>query len=191
MKSLQRALDKAETAIVTTTLGIMTVVIFMQVFFRTAGGLESFCAVHGIEHPAIRAATLLIFKTSIGVISWTEELARYMMVWTVFIGGAIGAKTGAHVGLEAFVNLFPTRMVRAALVVSGVISASFSLFVSFHGFFLARRIIGTGQVSPALELPMGLVYAAVPVGSLLMAGHFLFAGLEKYSSFSGQAKKEG
>jgi C4-dicarboxylate transporter DctQ subunit len=191
MDKFKNGLDKAETAIVTFTLSVMTIAIFLQVFFRAMGSIETYCNAHEVGLPAIRTVTSWLYRTSIGVLSWSEELARYMMVWTVSIGAAIGAKTGAHVGIEAFINIFPKKLVKAALVVSGAISASFSLFLCVFGIILVRRIVGTGQVSPAMELPMGLIYAAVPVGSLFMAGHFLFAGLERHRSFSGQAKKEG
>jgi len=34
-------------------------------------------------------------------LSWSEELARYLMVWATFIGASIGVKRGSHVGVEA------------------------------------------------------------------------------------------
>jgi C4-dicarboxylate transporter DctQ subunit len=109
-----------------------------------------------------------------------------MMIWTVLIGAAIGARTGARVGAEAFVNLFPVRPVKFAFPPTGVISLGFSLFLTTCGVVLARRVIGAGQVSPAMEIPMWLVHAAVPVGSALTAGHFLFAGIDKYRGFKGK-----
>jgi C4-dicarboxylate transporter DctQ subunit len=182
MGGLAKGIDRAETIAVTITLSIMTVVVFIQVVFRTAGGLETYCNTHEIELASVRAVTSWLYATSITVLTVSEELARYMMVWTVFIGGAIGAKTGAHVGLEAFVNLFPPKLRRLATLASGVLSMGFCLFLAVYGVSLAKRIINTGQRSPALEIPMGLVYAAVPVGALLMAGHFLFAGIDRYKA---------
>lgn len=186
MSKFQKGIDAVETWVVTATLAIMTIVVFVQVLFRTAGGLETYCNTHEIELAAIRAVTGFLYQTSIRILTVSEELARYMMVWTVFVGGAIGAKTGAHVGLEAFINLFPRKLAKLAMLISGVISMSFCAFLCVYGVFLVKRIIGTGQTSPALEIPMGLVYAAVPVGALLMACHFLFAGIEKYRTYKGK-----
>ena len=186
MSSFSKILDKAETGAVTATLSVMTVMVFVQVVLRTLGGLETFCNTHDVELASIRAVTGWLYSISIQVLSWSEELARYMMVWTVFLGGAIGAKTGAHVGLEAFINLFPARLTRTALLLAGIISMSFCAFLAVYGVFLVRRIISTGQTSPALEIPMGLVYAAVPVGAALMTGHFLFAGIDKYRQYKGK-----
>ncbi|MDR2456071.1 MAG: TRAP transporter small permease [Deltaproteobacteria bacterium] len=188
MIKFQKGLDLAETYAVTATLTIMTIVVFIQVLFRTTGGLETYCNTHDIELAAIRAVTGFMYRISIRILTVSEELARYMMVWTVFIGGAIGAKTGAHVGLEAFINLFPPKFAKLAMLISGVISTGFCAFLCVYGFFLVQRIIGTGQRSPALEIPMGVVYAAVPVGALLMACHFLFAGIEKYRVYDLKAK---
>jgi C4-dicarboxylate transporter DctQ subunit len=187
MLAFRKGLDRVETIAVTVTLSVMTVVVFAQVVLRTLGGLETFCNTHDVELAAIRAVTGWLYSVSIKVLSRSEELARYMMVWTVFIGGAIGAKVGAHVGLEAFINLFPARLTKAAFLLAGIVSMGFCVFLAVYGIFLVRRIIGTGQLSPALEIPMGLVYAAVPTGAILMAGHFLFAGVDKYRAYKGKA----
>ncbi|MDR2442539.1 MAG: TRAP transporter small permease [Deltaproteobacteria bacterium] len=187
MTKFQNIVDKSETYAVTITLSLMTIVVFVQVFLRTLGGLETFCTTHQIELTSIRALTGMIYRASITVLSWSEELARYLMVWTVFIGGAIGAKTGAHVGLEAFINLFPPKLTKFALLLSGIISMTFCLFLTAYGSYLVRRIIKTNQASPALEIPMGLVYAAVPIGAILMSCHFLFAGIDKYRNYKGKA----
>lgn len=184
MQGLAKALDKLETAIVTVTLTGMTVFIFIQVFFRFVSGLDHYLISHGVENVFFLGITGWIYSTSLNVLTWTEELARYLMVWTVFIGAAIGAKLGAHVGVEAFITLLPARFTRRCLLLGGVISAAFSLFLVWYGLEVVQRIIDAGQVSPALEIPMFYVYAILPAGALLMAVHFFAAGLEKYRSFA-------
>jgi TRAP-type C4-dicarboxylate transport system permease small subunit len=189
MPSLAKALDKLETAIVVVTLTGMTVFVFIQVFFRFLSGLDHYLMDQGVENALILGITGWIYSTSLDVLTWTEELARYLMVWTVFIGAAIGAKLGAHVGVEAFITLLPPRITRQCLLLSGIISALFSLFLVWYGLEVVQRIIDAGQVSPALEVPMFYVYAILPVGALLMSIHFFAAGLEKYRNFA-QPEKE-
>jgi C4-dicarboxylate transporter DctQ subunit len=189
MPNLAKALDKLETAIVTVTLTGMTIFVFMQVFFRFMSGLDHYLIGHGVENAFLLGITGWIYDTSLGVLTWTEELARYLMVWTVFIGAAIGAKLGAHVGVEAFINILPPRFTRSCLLLGGIISALFSLFVVWYGLEVVQRITDAGQVSPALEIPMYYVYAILPVGALLMAVHFFVASLEKYRNFIPSGKE--
>jgi C4-dicarboxylate transporter DctQ subunit len=189
MSGFAKALDRLETAIVMITLTGMTVFVFMQVFFRFMSGLDQYLIGHGVENAFILGITGWIYETSLDVLTWTEELARYLMVWTVFIGAAIGAKLGAHVGVEAFINLLPARFTRRCLLLGGVISASFSLFLVWYGLQVVQRITDTGQVSPALEIPMLYIYAILPAGALLMAIHFFAASLEKYRNFAPSGKE--
>jgi C4-dicarboxylate transporter DctQ subunit len=189
MASFAKALDKLETAIVTVTLIGMTVFVFMQVFFRFMSGLDHYLIGHGVENAFILGITGWIYDTSLDVLTWTEELARYLMVWTVFIGAAIGAKLGAHVGVEAFITVLPAKFTRQCLLLGGVISALFSLFLVWFGLQVVQRIIDAGQVSPALEIPMFYVYVILPAGALLMAIHFFVAGLEKYRDFVPSGKE--
>jgi C4-dicarboxylate transporter DctQ subunit len=190
MPSVAKALDRLETAIVAVTLTGMTVFVFIQVFFRFMSGMDHYLISHGVENAFLLGITGWIYSTSLDVLTWTEELARYLMVWTVFIGAAIGAKLGAHVGVEAFINLLPPRFTRRCLLLGGVISASFSLFLVWYGLEVVQRITDTGQISPALEIPMFYIYAILPAGALLMAVHFLAAGLEKYRNFAPPGKED-
>lgn len=183
MKSLLKGLEKAETALVTVALIGMTIAVFLQVFFRFAGGLDFYLETKGVGEGFVRSITGWLYMTSLDILTWTEELARYFMVWTVFVGAALGARLGVHVGLEAVVNLFPAKVTRAVCLVVGFISLVFCLLLCYYSVSMVGQIAGRGQLSPAMEIPMTWVYAAAPVGSLLMAVHFMQAAVEKYMNF--------
>ncbi len=155
-----RWLTRFEMAGVTVTLGLMTVVVFLQVFFR------------------------FVIK---GSLPWSEELSRYLMIWAVFFGASMGAKSGAHIGVEAFTRLFPRSARKAAILIAGFFSVLFCIII----FFLSAKVVGaiykTGQVSPAMEMPMYWAYLAVPVGSIMMAVRFLQATAIKWKKEGGNA----
>lgn len=184
MNSVLKWIEKIETAIVTVTLIGMTVAVFLQVFFRTVGNLDLTMEDWGVSEGIIRSITGWIYFTSLDVLTWSEEVARYFMVWTVFIGAALGARHGVHVGIEAIVNLFPPKLTRAMYLVAGVISLAFCVLLSIYGYIVVQNIAATGQISPAMEIPMTWVYAAAPVGGILMAVHFMQAAIEKYINYS-------
>jgi len=155
-------LDWFEKTAVTALLGTMILVVFLQVIFR------------------------FVLK---GSLPWSEELARYVMVWAVFIGASMGAKSGAHIGVGALVKLFP-RGWRKSLV---VVSASFSVVFCAVVFYLSAKVVlnifMSGQVSPAMEIPMYLAYAAVPVGILLMGVRFVEAAVIALGRIDGEGKR--
>lgn len=97
---------------------------------------------------------------------WSEELARYCFVWIVFIGASAALKRGAHIGVDFFVMHLSERSVR-------FLSIPVKLFVSI---FLAVLIMNAipviqknmSQLSPAIGLPMGIVYLAIPISAAIM-----------------------
>lgn len=148
-------LDQLEKWAVTLLLGAMTVVVFLQVFFR------------------------FVVK---GSLPWSEELARYIMVWAVFFGASMGAKIGAHIGVEVFVNLFSKKLKRFMIVVSAIFTQIFCIFVCVLSLQVVFRIHDMEQVSPAMEMPMYWAYLAVPVGAVLMDIRFLQAAAIKWKN---------
>jgi C4-dicarboxylate transporter DctQ subunit len=99
------------------------------------------------------------------------------MVWAVFIGASMGAKSGAHIGVEAFVKLFPRGWTKPLIVVSAAFSVLFCAVVFYLSTKVVINIFNSGQVSPAMEMPMYWAYAAVPVGVMLMGIRFVEAAV--------------
>jgi C4-dicarboxylate transporter DctQ subunit len=188
MNSLLKWLEKLETALITVSLIGMTIAVFLQVFFRFAAGFDFYLEGKGIETVFLRSISGWFHYASLNILTWTEELARYFMVWTVFVGAALGSRLSVHVGIEAVVTLFPAKITRAAYLLAGVISTVFCLFVCYYGLNMVRNIAEMGQTSPAMEIPMTWVYAAVPIGCFLMAVHFIQAAIEKYINFTPPQK---
>lgn len=100
-------------------------------------------------------------------LSWSEELARYMFIWLVYIGISYGAKTMKHLKIEAFLKIFPPKARPIVEIVGDVLFLLFALFIVYTSFKLTQAQITIGQKSPALKIPMAAVYAAPMVGFIL------------------------
>lgn len=98
---------------------------------------------------------------------WGEELARYMMIWGIFLGISIGTRKKAHLGVEAFVNMTPERMRRKLLLIAQILLVSIYVITAYLSVELTLIIKENGQVTPQLRIPMYLIYAALPVGTIL------------------------
>ena len=97
---------------------------------------------------------------------WSEELARYLMIWTGMVGSFVALREGRHIGVTLVVDRLPPKA--AAWVTVFVQSATilFLAIVAKQGFALA--LINLNQLSPAMRIPMFYPYLAVPVGAALM-----------------------
>lgn len=101
--------------------------------------------------------------------SWTEEIARYAMIWMTYLTVGIGIRKGAHLGVEMLVSKFRPQVTRAVSLFAHTCSLAFCLVVAFFAMEVLQTQFSFGQTSAALEIPMWTVYAAVPVGMLLAA----------------------
>ncbi len=102
-------------------------------------------------------------------LSWSEELARYLFIWLIYIGISYGAKVMRHIKIDAGLFLFPKK-IRPYIVITGdILFLIFSITVVIYSSKLIQRQIMIGQTSPAMNIPMALVYAAPAVGFALTA----------------------
>ncbi len=111
-------------------------------------------------------AQVLYRKVLDGAIPWSEELARYLFVWSAWLGAAVAIYRNAHFGVDFAVNFAPPvlqKVIRFFVVFFG---AAFFVIAVWKGFDLAFD--NWYQKSPAMRIPMTYPYLSVPVGSLFM-----------------------
>lgn len=116
----------------------------------------------------IFAATISRF-TGLFVISWAEELARYCMIWAVFLGLGIAASRGQHFCVEALSLFCSKKVLNVVQVICAVIVAGFSAFAVVYGSQVLLWQMKAEQITPSLHWPMWLMYLAIPLGMALMA----------------------
>jgi C4-dicarboxylate transporter DctQ subunit len=106
-------------------------------------------------------------------LTWAQELCIYLFIWMAKFGAAYGVRTGIHVGVDVLVRLLAPAKRRFWITFDLLAGAFFTGVIAILGGMFVWRMMGTGQVSPDLEMPMWIVYLAVPLGSSLMCYRFL------------------
>lgn len=99
-------------------------------------------------------------------LAWTEELARYILVWLTFLGAAYAMSLKAHIGVEFFVNKLPDSLHKFSLVLSTLVSIAFFMILITQGYSMMTRSMS--QLSPVLKIPMGMVYAVIPFSGIIL-----------------------
>lgn len=100
-------------------------------------------------------------------LSWSEEVARYLFVWLTFISISFGIKERKHVKIEAALLLFPARKRPVITIIGDIFTLVWSVFVMVVGWNLLSLVVKSGQVSPALSVPMWCIYIAPCIGYTL------------------------
>ena len=137
MKVVKKIADNFEGYCCAVMLAVMSVVVFLQVIFR------------------------FVIKASL---PWSEELSRYLLVYITYFGCAYGIKTGAHLGVEAFVLILPKTVQKAINVLVQIGGLVVCVLILKFGADIVFSQMQSGQLSPAMRLPMWTIYSAIPIG---------------------------
>jgi len=104
-----------------------------------------------------------------GQAKWTEELARFLLIWVSLIGGAVAFGTKGHLGVDYFVDKFDPSMRKVMAVVSNLIVLFFAGAIFLYG---GSRVVSDAlsmeQMTPALGWKMGHVYLALPIAGVFV-----------------------
>jgi TRAP-type C4-dicarboxylate transport system permease small subunit len=169
-------LDRLEEIIIATLIGAATLLIFVAVAQRygLSGAASVYRWARAEDIPWLTSVSKsLFFAIAYVRLTWAQELCIFMVVWMAKFGAAYGVRTGIHVGVDILVEQL-TGDAKRVLIVAGLLAgALFTVIIGTLGAHLVWHIAGTGQTSAVLELPMWVVYLAVPLGSYLMCYRFL------------------
>ncbi len=147
----------------------------MRIFLRVMDGVNAVvtaivAALLAVVATAVMAQVLVRFVlTSLGInisAPWTEELARYTLIWMVFLGAAVGVRHARMIALEFGVRKLPPRSgipLRYAVMILSM--AFFGLLFTVGIDFLD---LGRSETSPVMGITKDRVYLAMPVGMVLM-----------------------
>lgn len=112
----------------------------------------------------VQIVSRYIFQNSL---TWSEELVRYMFVWSAFLGVPFCIKHGLSIKVDQFRNLFPVPLQRILMYIDKIIIFLLFLVLFIYSFKVVRATYLSGQTSPAMQLPMWTVQISVTVSSLL------------------------
>lgn len=104
--------------------------------------------------------------------SWAQELTIYLFVWMAKFGAAYGVRTGIHVGVDVLINRLNTPLKKNFILFGLLAGASFTGIIAALGADFVFELSGTSSTSEVLELPIWIVYLAIPMGSSLMCFRF-------------------
>lgn len=114
------------------------------------------------------AVRFVLTAAGINVVApWTEELARYLLVWMIFLGAAVGCRKMQLIALTFVIGWVPPVLGRAARLVALALCLWFFAILVYHGWQFVQ-IIGRTELSPVMQISKNWIFWAMPVGATLM-----------------------
>ena len=112
---------------------IMTLIVWVQIFYRFILG---------------------------GGIAWSEEIAKYLMVWMALLGSSMLLRDGRHIAINFFISKF--SFLRKILIFHAILSAALFVLLIYYGIDYAE--FGLKSISPASGIRKFWPYLSIPVG---------------------------
>lgn len=144
LRRLDHWILQANRLVLIVALGVMSVIVFANVVLRYTTGDS---------------------------ILWSEEVARYLMIWSTYLGIGPVLRLGGHMAIDTLQAGLgePRAKVLRALIVALLLG--FSLVMVFVGIdFVDRTSV---QSTPVTDIPFSFIAAAIPVGFALTIWHLL------------------
>jgi TRAP-type transport system small permease protein len=127
-----------------------------------------------IERVCAFLMAVLVLTVWLGVIdryawalgtTWTEEFARYTMIWCALLAVPCGAYRREHIGLEFVLNFMPKHYRHILQLVLDLIGMAFFIFLTY--FSIGMTMGGKSQHANIFGMTMFVPFASVPVSSAL------------------------
>lgn len=149
MEKTGRIIDAGSGALSVICIALMTGVVLIGVFFRYVVG-----------NPFM----------------WTEELARFFMLWSGFLAINIAMRQGKHIRIDFIFNALPFVIRKSAEYLMDLLMVCFLVFLIKKGYDMTS---GTIMQAMSLNISMSWIYVAVPLGALLTLIQLVFIILQK------------
>ena len=139
----------------------------MKVLKWLDANLEKYCCV-----VLMSVMTLIIFIQVVAryvfqnSLSWSEELARYLFIWLVYLGISYGCLMRKHIKIDAALGLFPKKARKYVVIIGDLFFLAFAVYVAYTGLFYS---LNQTRVSSAMGIPFKYVYISTFVGFGLAA----------------------
>ncbi len=107
--------------------------------------------------------------------SFTEEFARFAMIWLAILGAAYLNGQRSHLSMDFLLRKLSPKKKQKRLVIIEILMALFAFFVLVvGGINLVYITLHLGQMSSALNIPLGFIYIIVPFSGMLIVFYSVY-----------------
>lgn len=114
---------------------------------------------------AAQVVTRYVFQVPL---PWSEEIARYLFIWLVWLGAAFATKERRHIIIDVVVSRLPDSLRRYCFLISTAVWIVFLAAMFYLAMKLTISVYTGGQIAAGSGIRMWIPYAAVPTGMFLM-----------------------
>ena len=160
MKRLVERLERTQVWITFGFISVITVCVSVQVFVR-----------YVLQKP---------------LFLWTEELARFVLIWMVFLGIGVGVKNDAHFAMDVLPPLLGRRWGAVVRLFNDLCMGTILILLILAGLWFSW--FGMFQFSPNMEILMVWIFISIPIGGVLSLTYLVERIQQRVRDFRGGAQ---
>lgn len=105
--------------------------------------------------------------------SWAaaEEISTFLMIWVAYLGAGLALREGRHAAIDMFQDKLPAGLRRWLRALLGIVILAFFGVLAWLG--IRMSIFGWSQETIATQMPTGIPYLAIPLGSIMFCMHLV------------------
>ncbi|MFC1619667.1 TRAP transporter small permease [Candidatus Neomarinimicrobiota bacterium] len=111
--------------------------------------------------------------------SYTEELARFLLIWIGLLGASYASGKGMHLAIDYFAHKFSLAMQKTiGLIIQFMVSLFAMSIMVIGGIRLVYITLVLDQTSAALQIKLGYVYLVLPLSGIIIIFYAVAAFLD-------------
>jgi TRAP-type transport system small permease protein len=127
---------------------------------------------------------LLVIITVVQVVSrligsplqGTDEAVRFLFIWLVFLGIAYGMREKVHIEVDFFMNRFSKTFQFWLTLFNHMLMVVYTSVIVYQGIKVTE--VMQNQLAPISRIPMSYIFAAIPIGGILLLFYILLSAVE-------------
>ncbi len=113
-------------------------------------------------------------------LSWTEEICRYLFILMIYVGMSLGFKYNKHVRVEIIDLICPPHILKHINTFCNIVVIVLLCMIGYASLDIVKNAYSVNQTSPALNIPMFIVYSIIPIMFVVTIIRILQVILNRY-----------
>jgi len=155
--------DQIEAKVLVASLVVTVLLIFTQIIMRS------------------------VFNTSL---SWSEELARYIFIWQIWLGMSIGLRDNKHIAVELLYQYIKGKPSRALKIAVTLLCIFICGFLVLYGGKMVMNAYNKNSLSAAMRAPLWIVYLSLPFSSFVTGLRYVLQLCAQVKNFNATLTEE-
>lgn len=140
---------------------------------RISHGLDVICGalcVVMIAAMVVLTAAQIVFRTWFTALSWSDEVTRYLLVWSTFLGATCVYRHSGNISITFIQEAFPKAVQKWLRVAVHAICFALFLVLLYYGW---KYVVSNPMTATSLPIKMSYIYLCVPISMVILMIHAL------------------